>query len=111
MSQEEMDQCWTELAEKMEEEVLDKYKVEDNMRGAYRGRGSSLEWRRMQEVQNMKVERRLLGNNLRHVQKNNLQRLQNIHEDSTEEVEKKEKTERKKKLLLKVADSARFKRA
>ena len=28
MSQEEMDQCWKKLAEKIEEEVLDKYKVE-----------------------------------------------------------------------------------
>ena len=27
MSQEEMEQCWKRLAEKMEEEVLDKYKV------------------------------------------------------------------------------------
>ena len=28
MHQEEMDRCWRKLAEKMEEEVLDKYKVE-----------------------------------------------------------------------------------
>ena len=27
MSQEEMDQCWKKLAENMEEEVLEKYKV------------------------------------------------------------------------------------
>ena len=49
MSREEMDQCWKELAEKMEEEVLDLYKVEDIRRGAYRGRGSSLEWRRVRK--------------------------------------------------------------
>ena len=30
MSQEEMDQCWKRLAEKMEEEVVDKYKVDDS---------------------------------------------------------------------------------
>ena len=50
MSQEEMDQCCKELAEKMEEEVLDKYEVEDSRRGANRGRGSSLEWRRARKA-------------------------------------------------------------
>ena len=71
MSQEEMDQCWKKLAEKMEEEVLDKYKVDDSERQAYRGRGSVLEWRRARkkkELQHTKVERRLLGNNFRVVQ-------------------------------------------
>ena len=42
MSQEEMDECWKRMAEKMEEEVLEKCKVEDSKRGAYRGRGSFL---------------------------------------------------------------------
>ena len=32
-------------AERMEEEVLDKYKVEDSNREAYRGKGNPLEWR------------------------------------------------------------------
>ena len=45
LSQEEMDQCWKNWAERMEEEVLDKYKVEDSKREAYRGRGFPLEWR------------------------------------------------------------------
>ena len=35
MSQEEMDQCWKNLAGKIEAEVLDKYKVEDSKRDAY----------------------------------------------------------------------------
>ena len=35
MSQEEMDQCWKMLAEKIEEEVLDKYKVDDSKRGVF----------------------------------------------------------------------------
>ena len=35
-----MDQCRKKLEEKIEKEALDKYKVEDNTRGAYRGRGS-----------------------------------------------------------------------
>ena len=51
MSQSEMDQCWKKLAEKIEEEVLEKCKVDDNKRGAYRGRGSELEWRRMRKKQ------------------------------------------------------------
>ena len=42
-----MDLCWKKLADKMEEEVQDKHKVEDSKRGAYRGRGSPLEWRRV----------------------------------------------------------------
>ena len=39
INQEEMDQCCEKLAEKMGEEVLDKYKVENSKREAYRGRG------------------------------------------------------------------------
>ena len=46
MSQEEMDQFWRRLAEKMDEEVLDKCKVDDSKRGAYTGRGFLLERRR-----------------------------------------------------------------
>ena len=45
LNQEEMDQCWKKVTERIEEEVLDKYKVEDSRREAYRGRGSPLEWR------------------------------------------------------------------
>ena len=40
MRQEEMDQCWKELTDKIEEDVLDKHEVEDSKRGAYRSRGS-----------------------------------------------------------------------
>ena len=43
----EIHQCWTNLAERMEEEVLDKYKVEDSKREAYKGRGAPLQWRRV----------------------------------------------------------------
>ena len=39
----EMDFCWKNLAERMEEEVLDKYKVEESKRGAFKGRGNPLE--------------------------------------------------------------------
>ena len=71
MSQSEMDQCWKKLAEKIEEEVLEKCKVDDNKRGAYRGRSSELEWTRMRKNKNrirMWREERLLGNNFRIVQ-------------------------------------------
>ena len=83
MSQEEMDECGKKLAEKIEEEVLDKYKVEDNKRGAYRGRGSVLEWRRVRRSRKYR-RRRLFGKNFRLVQGKNLQRLQSMHEDATE---------------------------
>ena len=57
MSQEEMDQCWKELAEKTEEEVLDKYKVEDNKRGASRGRGSPLGWRLVRRSKKYRIRK------------------------------------------------------
>ena len=43
----EMDLCWKNLAEIIEEEVLDKYKVEKSERGAFKGRGNPLEWRKV----------------------------------------------------------------
>ena len=52
LNQEEIDQCWKKLAEKMVEEVLDKYKVEDCKREAYKGRGSLLDWRRVRRSKN-----------------------------------------------------------
>ena len=66
LSQSEMDQCWRNLAERIEEEVLDKYKVEEGKREAFRGGGDALhggECAKEQEIQNKKVERRLLGKN------------------------------------------------
>ena len=50
MSQDEINRCWKNLAEREEEEVLDKYKVEDSKREAYNGRGAPLEWRRCAEA-------------------------------------------------------------
>ena len=40
LSQSEMDLRWNNLAGRMEEEVLDKYKVEESKREALRGRGA-----------------------------------------------------------------------
>ena len=49
LNQIEMDLCWKKLAERMEEEVLEKNKVEESKRGAFKGRGNSLEWRRVRK--------------------------------------------------------------
>ena len=61
-----MDQCWKNLAERMEEEVVDKNKVEESKKEAFLG------WRRVRKsrkILNKKVESRLLGKNLRLVQR------------------------------------------
>ena len=61
-----------EVGGKMEEEVVDKYKVEDSKkRGLQRQRRpAGLEGgAQKQEIQKKKVERRLLGKNLRLVQR------------------------------------------
>ena len=47
LSQSEMDRCWKNLTERMEEKVLDKYNVEESKKEAFRGRGALLEWRRV----------------------------------------------------------------
>ena len=76
LSQSEIDQSWKNWAERMEEEVLNKCKVGESKREVFRGRGAPLEWRRVhkkQEKQNKKVERRLLGTNLRLVQRQRVQ--------------------------------------
>ena len=49
LSHSEMDLCWKNLAEKLEEEVLDKCMVEEGKRGAFRGRGDPLEWMRVRK--------------------------------------------------------------
>ena len=43
LHQSEMDPCWKILAERMEEEVLDKYKVEESKKAGFKGRGNPLE--------------------------------------------------------------------
>ena len=45
LGQSEMDLCWTNLADRMEEDVVEKYKVEESKREVFRG--ASLEWRRV----------------------------------------------------------------
>ena len=42
LEESDIDLCWKKLAERMEEEVLDKYKVEESKKDAFRGGGASL---------------------------------------------------------------------
>ena len=58
MSQDELDQCWQRLAEKMEEEILDKYKVDDSERVAYRGGGFPLEWTRVWKSRQYRIRKK-----------------------------------------------------
>ena len=51
-----MDSCWKNLAERIQEEVLDKHKVEESKREVFRGGGALLEWRRVRK--NKKYRRR-----------------------------------------------------
>ena len=73
VSQKEVDHCWKKLAEKMEDKVLDKYKVEDSKREAGLPRQRLFfgmeACTKKQELQDTKLERRLLGKNLRFVQR------------------------------------------
>ena len=56
-NQSEMDLCWKNLAERMEKEVLDKNKVEESKEEAFRGRGASLEWRRVRENKRYRIRK------------------------------------------------------
>ena len=49
MRQDEMDQCWKNLAERME--------VEDSKRDAHNGRGASLEWRRVRRSKKYRIRK------------------------------------------------------
>ena len=51
INQQEVDNMWKKLSEKIAEEVLGKYKVEVSKRGAYKGRGQPSEWRMEKRVQ------------------------------------------------------------
>ena len=57
LNQSEMDLCWKNLAERMEEEVLDKHKVEESKQGTFKGRGNLLEWRRVRRKKRYKIRK------------------------------------------------------
>ena len=93
MSQDEMDQCWRSLAERMEGEVLDKYKIEISKREAFKGRRAQLEWRRVRRSKKNKIRKwrddcwaRIFAL----FREYNLQRQQSKQEESTEEEEMKQ---------------------
>ena len=56
-NQSEMDPCWKNLDERVEEEVLDKYKVEESKRGAFKGRGNPLGWKRVRRNKRYKIRK------------------------------------------------------
>ena len=49
--------CWKGLAERMEEEVLDKYKVQESKKGAFKGRGNTLEGKRVCRNKKYKIRK------------------------------------------------------
>ena len=49
LSESEMDQSWKKLAGRMEEDVLDKYNVEESNKEVTNGRSASLGWRRVRK--------------------------------------------------------------
>ena len=54
----EMDQCLKNLAGRMEEEVLGKYKVEESKKEAFSGRDAPLEWRRVRKNRKYRIRKR-----------------------------------------------------
>ena len=57
LNQSEKDLSWKKLAEKVEEEVLDKYKVEESKRRALKSRGDPLEWRKVSKTKRDKIRK------------------------------------------------------
>ena len=53
LNQSEMDQCWKKLDERLEEQVLDKYKVEESKKGAFKGRGDPFGMEKSTQKQEM----------------------------------------------------------
>ena len=57
LNQSEMDLRWKNLAERIQEEVLDKYKVEESKKGAYKGRGKPLDWKRVRRSKKYRIRK------------------------------------------------------
>ena len=87
LSWSEMDFCWKILAERMEEEVLDKLQVEESKREAFRGGGAPSDWRTVRKNKTYRI--RKWGEDcwarIFLLKKYNLQRPQCKQEKSTEE--------------------------
>ena len=53
----EVDICWKILVERMEEEVLDKYKAEESKRGSFKGRGNPWNGEEHEEVKKYRTRK------------------------------------------------------
>ena len=86
MSQLEVDECWTIVVGEIEEDVLNKYNVE-NITRTYRGRGAPLEWglvRRRKKYRQGKWVEDCWARIFSWFGECNLQRLHSMHDDSTD---------------------------
>ena len=57
MDQLDVNECWTKIVGKNEEEVVNTYKMEDSKREAHRGRGAPLEWRLVRRSKKHRIRR------------------------------------------------------
>ena len=93
LSQSEMVLCWNNLAERMEEEVLNKHKVEECKREAFRGGGAPREWSRVRKNKKYRM-RRWSEDRWARIpslfREYNMQRLHSKQEELTEEEEMKQ---------------------
>ena len=61
LNQSEMDLCQKNLAERMEEEVLDKYTIEESKKGTFKGGGNPSEWRRVRRSTELESGEKIVG--------------------------------------------------
>ena len=107
MRQDEIDQSWKNFTERIEEEVLGKYKVEGSKREAYGG--APLEWRRVRGSKRYRI--RQSGEDcwariFALFRAKNLQRLQSKREESTEGEEMKQ--QQRAKIMKKIRSKGRM---
>ena len=93
LGQSVMDLCWKNLAKKMEDEVMDKCKVEESKRETFRCTGAPWEWRRVRKNKTYRIRKwreDCWARTFSLFRECNLQRLQSKQEESTEEEEMKQ---------------------
>ena len=108
-----MDQCWKKLTEQIEDEVLDKFKVEDSKREAFRGRGARWSGDWCAKARNTEQESGVQDCWARifaFFREYNLQRLESKQEESAEEGEMKQQRRMKerKDLTKKIRSKGRM---
>ena len=90
INQEEKDDSWKELFGQLEENVLEKYKVEEAKTGAHIGRCESLEWRIVKKRRHINLEsgRQAVGREFSHGSETAcMQRNKSVQAGETEEEE------------------------